>query len=85
MGDTKTKKSPPIFAEVETGFNSSTRVHLLNYKQSKNLPAVQKFWREDEDQEWKPGKAITFNYETIDDIIDGLQKMKAWIEENPNA
>jgi len=74
---------PPIFAEVETGYNSLTRVHLLNYKNHKNLPAVQKFWREDEDQDWKPGKAITFQYESIDDIIEGLQAMQAYIEENP--
>ena len=77
----KSKKTPPIFAEIETGYNSLTRIHLLTYKNHKNLPAVQKFWREDESQEWKPGKAITFSYETIDDIIEGLQKMKTYIEE----
>ena len=83
MGNEKTKKAPPTFKDIETGYNSLTRIHLLNYKNSKNLPAVQKFWREDESEEWKPGKAITFPYETIDDLIDGLQAMKTWLEENP--
>lgn len=81
MVEGKSEKAPPIFAEVETGYNSLTRVHLLSYKSHKNLPAVQKFWREDEDQDWKPGKAITFPYEVIQSIMDGLQKMKTYIEE----
>jgi hypothetical protein len=81
MVEQKSKKTPPIFAEIETGYNSLTRLHLLNYKNHKNLPAVQKFWREDESQEWKPGKAITFPDEAIGDIIEGLQKMQTYIEE----
>jgi len=72
----------PVFKEVETAYNSLIRVHQLNYK-GKQLPAIQKFWREDETQAWKYGKAITFPSEVIDNLIDGLQKMQAYIEENP--
>ena len=75
----------PVFKDILTGYNSLTRIHLINYKSSKNLPALQKFWREDEDQEWKPGKAITFHYEAIEDVIQGLTDMKSWLEEHPNA
>ena len=81
MVERKSEKAPPIFAEYETGYNSLQRVHLLNYKNSKNLPAVQKFWREDESQEWKPGKAITIPDECLDKLIEGLQKMQTYIEE----
>ena len=81
MGTEKSKKAP-IFAEIETGYNSLTRIHILTYK-GKTLPAIQKFWREDDDSEWKPGKAITSPYEAIESIIEGYQKMKAWLEENP--
>lgn len=71
----------PVFKEVETGYNSIIRVHQLNYK-GKQLPALQKFWRENETQDWQYGKAITFPYEAITDIIEGLQKMQAYIEED---
>ena len=75
------KTHPPIFKEVETGYNSLIRIHQLNFR-GKQLPAFQKFWRENETQDWQYGKAITFPYEAIDDLIDGLQQMKAYIEEN---
>jgi len=78
----KTLPPPPrVFKEVETGYNSLIRVHQLNYK-GRQLPAIQKFWRENENQDWQYGKAITFPYEAIDDLIDGLQRMKTWMEEN---
>lgn len=81
MERNKSKKAPPTFAQVETGYNSLIRVHLLSYKNHINLPAVQKFWREDESQDWRPGKAITLPYESIDTLIEGLEKMRNYIEE----
>ena len=73
---------PPVFKEVETGYNALIRVHQLHYK-GKQLPALQKFWRENETQDWQYGKAITFPYEAIEGLIDGLQQMQAYMEENP--
>lgn len=70
---------PIVFQEIEVGYNSLIRVHKSFYK-GRPLLCIQKFWREGEDQEWKFGKAITFPDEAIEDLIEGLTKMKEYIE-----
>ena len=73
---------PVIFKTIKTGPNSLIRIWKNLYK-GKELLSIQKFWRESEEDEWQYGKAITFNYEAIEDIMEGLTKMKEWCEEHP--
>jgi len=76
-----TDTKPVLFQEIEAGHNKLIRVHRTVYK-DKELLSVQNFWRKDESEDWQFGKAITFDYEVIQDIIEGLKKMKAWCEEH---
>lgn len=76
------KSQPIVFKTIETGPNSEIRIHKTFYK-NKELLSIQKFWREDDTQEWQFGKAITFHFEDIDDLMEGLTKMKTHLEEHP--
>jgi hypothetical protein len=73
---------PIVFQEIEAGPNQIIRVHKSSYR-GREVLSIQKFWREDENQEWQFGKGCTFNDEAIDDIIIGLQKMKQYLQDNP--
>jgi len=74
------KAQPVIFTEVDTGYLKQVRVQRNFYK-GKELYGLQNFYKEDETQEdWQFGKAVNFPPECLDDIIEGLQKMKAYIE-----
>jgi len=77
----ETIKYPIIFNEWETSGRQTFRVVADMYK-GKLLYSVRKFWY-DNDDELQPGKGATLNYEDIDNIISGLQKMKIWMEEHP--
>ena len=79
-----TNEATVEFATIETGHNKQLRVRRSVYKGKENL-GIQSFWREDESQDWQFGKAVTFDYEVIDDIITGLNAMKEWCEEHPNG
>jgi hypothetical protein len=69
------KEKPIIFKEIEVGPNTILRVQKTYYK-GKELLGIQKFWRQDPTEEWQYGKIITFPDEAIDDLIEGLKKMK---------
>jgi len=73
-------EEPVIFAEVESK-GKLIRVFRDVYK-NRELLQIRKFWREDDESEWKPGKGCTFDFEVIDDIIDGLHKMQDWCGEH---
>jgi len=77
------KKEPIIFQEIEVGYNSVIRIQK-SYYEGRELYGLQKFWREDESQDWQYGKAITFSRtsieEKIDNVIEGFTKMKAFLE-----
>lgn len=74
------KAQPVIFSEVEVSYLKKIRV-WKNFYKGKELLCIQQFYKEDETQEeWLFGKAITFPEEAIDDIIEGLAKMKAYLE-----
>ena len=73
---------PVVFKTIETGPNSLIKIHKTLFK-GKELLSIQKFWRGSEEDDWKYGKAITFKYEDIEDLIEGLTKMKSWCEEHP--
>lgn len=78
------KKEPIVFKEIEIGYNTILRIHKTYFK-GRYLLAIQKFWREDETQDWQYGKAISFPDEVIDDIIDGFTKMKTYVEGEQDA
>lgn len=73
--------APVVFQEIDNGHNKLLRVHRTVYKE-KELLGIQNFWRKDESEDWEFGKAVTFDYELIQDIITGLEKMKAWCEDH---
>ena len=74
-------KFPIIFSEWETSGHQTFRVVVDLYK-GRVLSSIRKFWLDDND-ELQPGKGATVGYEDIDEIIEGLKKMKVWMEEHP--
>lgn len=78
----QTKEGRVVFATIETGYNKQLIVRRDFYKERENL-GIQQLWRKDENQNWEFGKGVTFDYENIEEIIEGLQKMKSWCEEHP--
>jgi len=73
------KEQPVVFTEIETGYNSKIQIRKNFYK-GKELFGIQRFWREDETKDWQFGKAIDFPEESIDEVIEGFTKMKAYLE-----
>lgn len=68
-----------IFKEIQR----SEKVKILVYKdeyKGKEILSVRKFFWNDDEETYLPGKGVTFNHEDIDDIIKGLQYMLAWCE-----
>jgi hypothetical protein len=72
-----------IYKEIEVN-QELRRIQKTYYKGKKSL-RIQTMWRTDENQDWQFGKATTFEYENIDELIEGLQLMKADLEEHPNG
>jgi len=70
-----------IFKTIEKE-NGELRIYRGTYKDREKL-AIQFFYRDNKDGLLKPGKGATIHYEDIDDIVEGLMKMKEWCEENP--
>lgn len=79
----KKEAEPVIFNEWESGYNQKIKVYRGSFK-GKLLNYIQKFWLEEASGEYKHGKAVTFDYEDIPEILEGLEKMKEYLEENPN-
>lgn len=74
------KAQPVTFMEIDTGYLKMVRIQKNVYK-GKDLYGIQNFFKEDETQdEWQYGKAVNFPPENIDEVIEGFQKMKAYIE-----
>ena len=67
-----------VFKTIEAGENE-IRVYRDSYKGREYL-SVRKFYKDGQGQ-WQPGKGVTFQYENIDEIIEGLQEMQAFLEE----
>ncbi len=78
--ETKTGE-PIIFSQQEAGVGKEIHVRLDYYK-GKELKSVRQMYQ-DEAGQWQFSKGCSFEYENIDEIIAGLQKMKTWLEENP--
>ena len=73
--------APIIFKEIKKSDRKMLRVWRTFYK-GKELLSLQNFWRTGPEEAWDFGKAITFNYEDIDELIEGLQAMQKWYEDN---
>ena len=72
-----------IFKSLESG-DQELRVSQDWYK-GRSLLSIRKWYTDKDSEELKPGKGVTINYEDIDLVIEGLQKMKEWCEENPEV
>jgi hypothetical protein len=71
-----------VFWTLPRSAKNKVELRRSVYKE-KEILGLQQFYKEDStDTEWKYGKAVTFGFEDIDDLIDGLQKMKDWCVEN---
>jgi len=73
------KNQSVVFAELDTGYLKKVQIQKSFYK-GKELFGIQIFYKEDETEEWKYGKAVNFPPDLIDEVIEGLTKMKAYIE-----
>ena len=82
---TQKEGEPRTFKEIECGYNQILRIHQHFFK-GKELLSIQKFWRKEETGSWEFGKGVTFPYEAIDDLIEGLQTMQeALAEDTPQG
>ncbi len=77
------------FAKVDYGTGDELRVYRDIYVDRKGQEhetlSVRRFYTDKDDGTLKPGKGVTLHYEDIDTIIDGLEKMKEWLEENTST
>jgi len=72
-----------LFGEWEIGVNQKRRVYRDTFKGKEYLNI--RTWYQGEDGFWAPGKGVTFFFEEIDRIIEGLRKMQEWCEEHPKG
>lgn len=63
---------------------SEHRIGVSHYKGREQL-YLQEWYQERDDPTWKPGRKSTFHYEELEDVIDGLQRLKEWCEEHPKG
>ncbi len=80
--DKDSPSEPILFKEIQTKDDEVIRVYRDVYKGREYL-SIRKFWRKDTSEEYQPGKGITFPYDAIDDLIDGLGIMKDWCGQHP--
>lgn len=73
--------SDVLFKEIE-GTAKKIRIHKTIYK-GREMLSIQCFYIDRDTGEWAPSRAVVIDYEQIDDIISGLEKMKIWCEEHP--
>lgn len=66
------------FKRIEYDNGQELRVYRDFFKE-KEVLSIRRFY--EKDGEWLPGKGVTFHFEDIDDIIEGLQSMQATLDE----
>lgn len=73
---------PVIFKEIEITDVRMIRIWRNVYK-GRELLSIQSFWKKEMlDTEWEFGKAITFDENSIPELLDGLEAMKSWCDEH---
>ena len=75
----KTENSSKVFKKIEAGPVDEIRISRDFYK-GKEFLSIRK-WYTDEEGNLKPGKGVTFQYEHIEEIMEGLTLMKDYLEE----
>jgi len=75
----KIDDSSKIFKKIEAGPEDEIRVSRDFYK-GKEFLSIRK-WYTDEEGTLKPGKGVTFQYEHIEEIMEGLTLMRDYLEE----
>ena len=73
------ENSSMLFKVTEYGPDQEIRVSRDFFK-GKELLTIRKWYSENGTEGLKPGKGVTFNYENIDDIVEGLFLMKEYLE-----
>ena len=68
------------FAKVDYGNGNELRVYRDIYKDRETF-SVRRFYTDKNDGTLKPGKGVTFHDEDIDDLIEGLENMRSWLEQ----
>ncbi len=74
----KPSEEEVVFAEIEEN-NDLIRVYRGAYKGKEQLSVRKFYW---DDEQWKFGKGVTFKYDSLDEIMAGLQAMKDWCDEH---
>jgi len=73
-----------IFKELPRGDKNKLRVYRDTYKEKEFL-SIRNWYQDDEDGSWRPGKGVTFSFDEIPEIIEGLEEMLNWCDEHPNG
>ena len=75
------EREPKVFKTIELN-DGELRVSQDFYK-GREFLSIRKWYTDRDSGELKPGKGVTFTFEEIDSIIEGLTLMKSYLEENP--
>jgi len=68
------------FAKIDYGNGQELHVYRDVYK-GREMFSIRRFYQDDAG-ETKPAKGVTFHDEDIDEIVEGLEKMKVWLGEH---
>ena len=78
----RVENSSTLFKAMECGPDQEIRISRDFYKGKESL-SIRKWYSDNGTGELKPGKGVTFDYENIDDIVEGLFLMKEYLEDHP--
>lgn len=85
----KELEPPVIFKTITYTTDQELRVYRDTFLNRKDEVVesltIRRWYVDKKDQQRKPGKGVTFHYEDIDEIIEGLTAMKEWLEEHPEG
>ena len=80
----KKEDSSKVFKYIEAGPDQEIRISRDIYK-GKEFLSIRKWYSENGTEGLKPGKGVTFTYESIDELMDGLMLMKDYLDEHPQG
>jgi len=71
-----------VFKTIERGPEKEIRVSRDTYK-GRTYNSIREWYTDKESGELRPGRGVTFTYEDIDDLTDGLTQLQNYLEEHP--
>ena len=77
----KPKEDSIVFKQVESGTDGEIRVSYDTYK-GRSFCAIRKYYTDKNSGELRPGKGVTFSYEDIEEIQEGLTLMQEYLGEH---